>query len=102
MKTNSPTTLRDDYFLRVLHEIAMSIVAGFKDREVADHLNALGLKSATGAPFNANTVRQWLKGLRNPQRYPSAAYKALCRLHKAGRLKAVQCRALLLKRYGEL
>lgn len=99
---NTQTTLRDAYFLEVLLEFAKCIVAGSSDREVAEHVNGRGLTTTRGMSFNANTVRQWLKGLRNPGRYPSAAYKALRRLHAAGKLSAVQCRALLLKRHGAL
>lgn len=91
-----------EYRLRVLLCIAQGLVAGESDNEIVSRLNAAGLRSERGLPFNSNRLRQLLKCLRNPLAYPSSAYRSLRQLHAQGKLTAVQCLPLLRVRRGDL
>lgn len=90
------------YYKAMLLCIAQGLVSGETDQQIVERLRNAGLRTQTGLKFTSNLLRQLLKSLRNPTRYPSLAYRALKQLHADRQLTSAQCRPLLRIRGGAI
>jgi hypothetical protein len=88
------------YYKRLLLKLAEGLDAGLTNREIADDLNKAEIQSPTGKAFSVDSLKQMLKGLRNPLDYPSNLHRAMLQLHFDGELTKVQCVPLISVRPG--
>ncbi len=83
------------YYKSLLLTLAKCLVAGFTHKEIAHHLNGVGILSPTGRHFTAEIVKNTLASLRKPLRFPSIAYQAMMKLIFDRELTKEQCLPLL-------
>lgn len=88
----------DHYYLSVIEGLLSGLKAGLKDRDVATHLNDLGLLSATGAAWTQPAVAMALFKLRHSRDKSSHLHNAMLQLSFDGLLTKAQVLPLLQPR----
>lgn len=99
MKTTPSYDIRtkhsDTYYLRVIQGMLSGLRAGLGDKDIASHLNKLGVFSATGAPWTVTAGVQALHKLRSSSNYGSHLHTAILRLCFDGVLTKAQVLPLI-------
>lgn len=98
MSYNSKTKHQPSFYLSTIEGLLSGIKAGLNDSEIADHMNALGLKSPMGQPWTTTAVVQALFKLRHYREVASRLHSALLQLTYDGLLTKAQCLPLFASR----
>ena len=88
----------DHYYHRTLLGLLSALEAGIHKRDIAKHLNDLGLLSATGVAWTTNAVMMALHKLRTFREKSSHLHNAMNQLVFDGLLTREQCMPLLQSR----
>lgn len=88
----------DSYYLSIIKGLLSGLKAGLKDRDIATHLNDLGLLSATGAPWTVMAVQMALFKLRHFREKSSHLHNALLQLVYDNLLTKAECLPLIQAR----
>lgn len=90
------------YYKKLILCVGQGLEDGLTHKEIVAQLNARDIPSTVGKPFTVGSLAQMLNGFRNPDAFPTNAYRAMLQLFFEGEISKAQCLPLLTKRAGTL